>query len=146
MGRLARIVTGAFESRHSHVGVKRCYGCTISKSGFIRVMIGLTESMRKGDTVRCLLVSQRSGKIYNVIQRSSRQHQGYNPFNSNFKGITNGEQKKDEQMQHRKRPSSSLPIGRQNKNFGTAVKPDLTMRSSKKFQSWDCRVWNLVKI
>jgi hypothetical protein len=33
-------------------------------------------------------VSQRSGKIYNLVQRSSRRFQGYNPFNSGFKGIT----------------------------------------------------------
>jgi hypothetical protein len=56
-------------------------------------MIGLTESMRKGDTVRCLLVSQRSKKIYVIVQRSSRRLQGYNLFNSNFKSITNDEQK-----------------------------------------------------
>jgi hypothetical protein len=40
---------------------------------------------------------------------------------------------KDEQMQHRKWPSSSLPIGRQNENFGIAIKPDLTTRGSQKF-------------
>jgi hypothetical protein len=38
-------------------------------------------------------VSQRREKIYNVVQRSSRRLQGYNPFNSNFKGITNDEWK-----------------------------------------------------
>jgi hypothetical protein len=93
MRKLARIAMGVFEARHSHVGAKRFYGSKISKGGFIKVMIGLTEPMRKGDTVRCLLVSQRSGKIYNVVQRSSRQLQRYNPLNSNIKGITNDEQK-----------------------------------------------------
>jgi hypothetical protein len=39
----------------------------------------------------------------------------------------------DEQMQHRKQSSSSLPTGRQNENFGIAVKPDLTTRGSQKF-------------
>jgi hypothetical protein len=38
-------------------------------------------------------VSQRSEKIYIVVQRSLRRLQGYNPFNSNFKGITSDEQK-----------------------------------------------------
>jgi hypothetical protein len=84
---------GVFEARHSHVGAKRCYGSKISKGGFIKVTIGLMEPMRKGDMVRFLLVSQRSGKIYNVVQRSSRRLQCYNPFNSNIKGITNDEQK-----------------------------------------------------
>jgi hypothetical protein len=93
MGRLARIAMGVFEARYSHVRAKRCYGSTISKGGFIKVMIGLTELMRKGDTVRCLLMSQMSEKIYNVVQRSLRRLQGYNPFHSNLKGITNGEQK-----------------------------------------------------
>jgi hypothetical protein len=40
---------------------------------------------------------------------------------------------KDEQMQHGERPSSSLPTGCQNENFGAAVKPDLTMRSRQNF-------------
>jgi hypothetical protein len=39
---------------------------------------------------------------------------------------------KDEQMQHRKQSSLSLPTGRQNENFGAAVNPDLTTRSSQK--------------
>jgi hypothetical protein len=121
MRKLARIVTGVFEARHSHVGAKRCYGSKISKGRFIKVMIDLTELVRKGDTVRCPLVRQRSGKIYIVILRNSRCLQSYNPFNSNFKGITN-----DEQMQHRKQSFSSVPIGRQNKNFAAAIKPDLT--------------------
>jgi hypothetical protein len=37
------MATGVFEARHSHVGVRRCYRSKISKSGFIRVTIGLTE-------------------------------------------------------------------------------------------------------
>jgi hypothetical protein len=59
----------------------------------IEVTIGLAEPMGGGDMIRWLLMSQRSGKFYNVIQRSSSWFQGYNPFNSNFKGITNDEQK-----------------------------------------------------
>jgi hypothetical protein len=56
-----------FEAWHSHVWAKRCYRSKISKGGFIKVTIGLTKPMRKGDTVRCLLVSQRNGKIYNMV-------------------------------------------------------------------------------
>jgi hypothetical protein len=41
---------GVFESRHRHVGVKRCYGSKISKSGFIKVTIDLTELTRECDT------------------------------------------------------------------------------------------------
>jgi hypothetical protein len=93
MRKIGRIATGVFEAWHSHVGARRCYRSKISKGGFIKVTIGLIEIMRKGDTARCLLVSQRSEKIYNVVQRSSRRLQGYNPFNSNFKGITNDEWK-----------------------------------------------------
>jgi hypothetical protein len=40
---------------------------------------------------------------------------------------------KDEHMQYRKWSSLSLQTGRQNENFGAAVKPDLTMRNSQKF-------------
>jgi hypothetical protein len=93
MRKLAGITTGVFEARHSHVGAKSCYGSKIRKGGFIEVTIGLTEPMRKGDMVRCTLVSERSEKIYIVVQRSSSRLQGYNLFNSNFKGITNDEQK-----------------------------------------------------
>jgi hypothetical protein len=59
LGKLDRTVTGVFGARHSNVGVRGCYGSKISKGGFIKVTIGLTEPMRKGDTDRCLLVSQR---------------------------------------------------------------------------------------
>jgi hypothetical protein len=74
--KFARITAGVFEARHNHVGAKRCYGSKISKSWFIKITIGLPKPMRNGDMVRCLLVSQRSRKIYHVIQRNSRQLQG----------------------------------------------------------------------
>jgi hypothetical protein len=45
MGKLARIVTGVFRARRSHVGAKRCYGSKISKDGFIKVTMSLTELM-----------------------------------------------------------------------------------------------------
>jgi hypothetical protein len=54
MRKLARMATGVFEARHSHVGAKRCYWSKMSKGGFINVMIGIVESMRMGDTLRCL--------------------------------------------------------------------------------------------
>jgi hypothetical protein len=54
MRKLVRIVTGVFKAQHSHVGAKRCSGSTISKDGFSKVTIGLTEPMKKGDIVRCL--------------------------------------------------------------------------------------------
>jgi hypothetical protein len=62
MRKLARIATGVFEARHSHVGVRRCYGSKISKCGFINVTIGLTEPMRKGDMVRCLFGEPKERK------------------------------------------------------------------------------------
>jgi hypothetical protein len=54
MGKLARIAMGVFGARHSHVGVRRCYGSKISKGGFIKVTSDLMRPMRKGDTIRCL--------------------------------------------------------------------------------------------
>jgi hypothetical protein len=41
--KIARIVTGVFEARHSHVGAKRCYRFKISKGGFIKVTIDIAE-------------------------------------------------------------------------------------------------------
>jgi hypothetical protein len=43
MGKLDRIATGVFETRHNHVGAKRCYVYKISKGGFIKVTIGIAE-------------------------------------------------------------------------------------------------------
>jgi hypothetical protein len=77
MGKLARIVTGVFGARHSNVGVRRCYGSEISKGGFIKVTIGLTEPMRMGDTTRCLSNGRKGRKGYHVIQRKSRRLQCY---------------------------------------------------------------------
>jgi hypothetical protein len=48
MGKLARIATGVFEARHSHVGAKRCYRSKINKGGFMKVTISLSELMKKG--------------------------------------------------------------------------------------------------
>jgi hypothetical protein len=45
MRKLARIVTGVFEARHSHVRQRGVTGPKISKGVFIKVTIGLMESM-----------------------------------------------------------------------------------------------------
>jgi hypothetical protein len=54
---------------NSHAEAKKCYMSKIYKDGLIRITIGLAEPMREGDTIRCLLMGQRSGRIYNVVQR-----------------------------------------------------------------------------
>jgi hypothetical protein len=48
MRKLARIAMSVFEAWHSHIGAKRCYGSKISKGGFIKVTISLTEPNKKG--------------------------------------------------------------------------------------------------
>jgi hypothetical protein len=77
MGKLARIVTDVFGVRHSNAGVRRCYGSAISKGGFIKVTISLTEPMRMGDTIRCHSNGRKGREGYHVIQRSSRRLHGY---------------------------------------------------------------------
>jgi hypothetical protein len=56
---------------------RECYGSKISRGKLIKVTIGLAEPMRESDMIRCLLMSQRSGRIDNRIQKSSRRLQGY---------------------------------------------------------------------
>jgi hypothetical protein len=70
MGKLARIVMGVFEAQHSHVSAKRCYMPKISKGGFIKVTIGLTELMRQGDPVRYLFGEP---KEWNDLQFGSKE-------------------------------------------------------------------------
>jgi hypothetical protein len=48
MRKLARIAMSVFEAWHSHIGAKRCYRSKISKGGFIKVTISLTEPNKKG--------------------------------------------------------------------------------------------------
>jgi hypothetical protein len=57
--RIAMCVSGAW---HSHVGAKWCYGSKISNNRFIKVMIGLTELMWKGNTVRYLFGKPKEQK------------------------------------------------------------------------------------
>jgi hypothetical protein len=95
MGKLARIVMDAFEVRHSHVGSKEVLRVH-NKQGWVYQGHDWSNGTNEnGDTVRCLSVSQMSEKIYNMVQRSLRRLQGYNPFHSNFKGIANSEQKQE---------------------------------------------------
>jgi hypothetical protein len=71
MRKLASIMAGVFQVRHSHAEAKKCYGSKIVKDKLTQVTIGLAEPMSEGDMVMCLLMSQRSGRIYNVVQRVS---------------------------------------------------------------------------
>jgi hypothetical protein len=52
MGKLARIATGVFEARHSHVWERWCYGSKINKDKLIKLTVGLAEPMREGDMTR----------------------------------------------------------------------------------------------
>jgi hypothetical protein len=51
-------------------------GLKIRMGKVIKVTIGLAEPMRKGYMIRCLLMSQRSRRIDNGVQKSSRWLQG----------------------------------------------------------------------
>jgi hypothetical protein len=73
MKKFARIVTGVFEAWPSHVRGKEVLQSKISMGGCTQVTIGLTELMGG----ECLWMSQRSERIYNVIQKSSRRLQDY---------------------------------------------------------------------
>jgi hypothetical protein len=68
-GELVRIATGVFQAQNSHVQARKGYGSEISKGKLIKGTIGLAESMRESNMVRCLLMSQMNGRIYNVVQR-----------------------------------------------------------------------------
>jgi hypothetical protein len=54
MRKLARIVMGVFEAWPSHIEAKRCYKSKMSKGGFIKVIVSLTEPMRMSDMLMCL--------------------------------------------------------------------------------------------
>jgi hypothetical protein len=77
MGKFARIMTGVFEARNSHVDAKKCYGPKISKGGFIKVMIGIAEQQESVIRQCAFLKGKRDGRVYHVIQRISRHFQGY---------------------------------------------------------------------
>jgi hypothetical protein len=61
------IAEGVFQTRHSHVWAKRCYESKINKDKIIKVTIGPAGPMREDDTIRCLLMNQRNGRIDNGI-------------------------------------------------------------------------------
>jgi hypothetical protein len=63
MGKLTRIVTGVIRAQHNNVEVRRCYGSKISKGGFIKVKIGLTEPIRMGDMISAFLMGERDGRL-----------------------------------------------------------------------------------
>jgi hypothetical protein len=79
---------GAFEAWHSHVGVRRCYGSKISKSGFIKVTIGLTEPMRMDGTLRCLSNERKGREILPCDSEGFKATSGLYPHNWGVKGIT----------------------------------------------------------
>jgi hypothetical protein len=59
----------------------------MNEDKLIKVTIGLAEPLRGGNTIKCLLMSQRSGKIYNVIRKSFEVASRLYPHNSGLKGI-----------------------------------------------------------
>jgi hypothetical protein len=77
MRKFARIATGVFKARHSHVRAKRYYGSKISKGGFIKVTIGIAEQHESVIRQCAFLMGERCGRVYHVIQRSSMRFQGY---------------------------------------------------------------------
>jgi hypothetical protein len=74
---LLSIAEGVFQARHSHVWARKCYESNINKDKLIKVTVGPTEPMREGNTIMCFLMSQRSGRIDNRIQKNSTRLQGY---------------------------------------------------------------------
>jgi hypothetical protein len=68
-GELVGIATGVFQAWNSHAQARKGYGSEISKGKLIKVMIGLAEPLREGDTIQCLLMGQRSSRIHKLIQR-----------------------------------------------------------------------------
>jgi hypothetical protein len=88
MEKLARIVTGVFEARHSHVGAKRCYWSKMSKGGFIKVTIGIAESMRMDDTFRSLSNGRKGWEGLPRDSEGFKVTSGLYPHNWGVKGIT----------------------------------------------------------
>jgi hypothetical protein len=70
MGKLTRIVTGVIEAWHSHVWARSATVPKISKGELIKVMIGLTELMRMGDTIWYLF---GESKVRKDLQCSSKE-------------------------------------------------------------------------
>jgi hypothetical protein len=68
MWKLASIAAGVLQARRSQIEARKCYRSKINNDDLIKGTIGLAEPMREADTIRCLLMSQRCGRIYNVFQ------------------------------------------------------------------------------
>jgi hypothetical protein len=104
---LLSITAGVFQARHSHVWARRCYGSKINKDKLIKVPIVLAGPMRQGDMIRCLLMSQRSGRIHNEIQKSSRRQQGYTHPIQDSKAYTSSRDQQKQVMMKLSRICSS---------------------------------------
>jgi hypothetical protein len=61
-----------------------------NKEGWVYLGHDWPDETNKNGVTRsgAFLVSQKSGKIYNLVQRNSWWLQGYNSLNYGFKGIT----------------------------------------------------------
>jgi hypothetical protein len=95
-------------------------------------------------------MSQKSGRIDNDIQKSSRQLQGYTYViqDSRHKPLlaNNGNEINTiscHEKYHDRWASSNPPIKLQNKNFGTDAESNLTASSSQEVKIWDCSKGNL---
>jgi hypothetical protein len=78
---------GVFEAWHSHVEVRMCYGSKISKSGFIKVTIGLTEPMRMGDMLRCLSNGRKGRESLPCDSEGFKETSGLYPHNWGVKAL-----------------------------------------------------------
>jgi hypothetical protein len=77
MGKLARIVTWVFGAWHSHVWARSAMIPKINKGGFIKVTIGIAEQQESVIRQCSFLMGEWGGRVYHVIQKSSRRLQGY---------------------------------------------------------------------
>jgi hypothetical protein len=88
MRKFASIAMGVFEARHNHVEAKRCYGSKISKSGFIKVTIDLTEPMTMGDTLRYFSNGRMGRKSLPCDSEGFKATSRLYPHNWGVKGTT----------------------------------------------------------
>jgi hypothetical protein len=77
MGKLARIVTCVFGAWHSHVWARSATVPKVCKGGFIKVTIGIAKQQESVIRQCAFLMGEWGGRIYYVIQKSSRRLQGY---------------------------------------------------------------------
>jgi hypothetical protein len=69
IGKLASTTAVPFRAEMTMFRPRSVTSLKIHMGKIIKVTIGLAEPMKEGDTIRCLLMSQRSERIYNVAQR-----------------------------------------------------------------------------